>query len=277
MEFRVVIPARYASTRLPGKPLLDIGGLPMIQRVVERACASAATEVLVATDDERIAAVVRHPRNPGARIAVLTDAALASGTDRVAAVAAARGWPDSLIVVNVQGDEPFLPSQLIDQAAATLAADPGAEIATLATPIGTLAEFIDPNVVKVVTDLQGRALYFSRAAIPFTRDVASRTRRVQSSSAAPCGTSDCMRTVQAHCAASCSSRRRRWRHGRDSSSCARCRTAWRSRWLWPPWCPTQAWIPRRTCAAHGRALRRSDSRASHEQWAHTGSASKTRL
>jgi len=172
VEFRVVIPARYASTRLPGKPLLDIGGLPMIQRVVERACASAATEVLVATDDERIAAVVRHPRNPGARIAVLTDAALASGTDRVAAVAAARGWPDSLIVVNVQGDEPFLPSQLIDQAAATLAADPGAEIATLATPIGTLAEFIDPNVVKVVTDLQGRALYFSRAAIPFTRDVA---------------------------------------------------------------------------------------------------------
>lgn len=179
MEFRVVIPARYASTRLPGKPLLDIGGLPMIQRVVERACSSAATEVLVATDDERIAAVVRHPRNPGAQIAVLTDAALASGTDRVAAVAAARGWPDSLIVVNVQGDEPFLPSQLIDQAAETLAADPGAAIATLATPIGTLAEFIDPNVVKVVTDLQGRALYFSRAAIPFTRDVADATSPIE--------------------------------------------------------------------------------------------------
>jgi 3-deoxy-manno-octulosonate cytidylyltransferase (CMP-KDO synthetase) len=173
VEFRVVIPARHASTRLPGKPLLDIAGVPMIQRVVERACASAATEVLVATDDERIAAVVRDPRNPRARIAVLTDPALASGTDRVAAVAAARGWSDSVIVINVQGDEPFLPSQLIDQAAATLAADQGASIATLATPIATLAEFIDPNVVKVVTDLQGRALYFSRAAIPFTRDRAA--------------------------------------------------------------------------------------------------------
>jgi 3-deoxy-manno-octulosonate cytidylyltransferase (CMP-KDO synthetase) len=177
VEFRVVIPARHASTRLPGKPLLDIAGVPMIQRVVERACASAATEVLVATDDERIAAVVRDPRNPRAQIAVLTDPALASGTDRVAAVAAARGWSDSLIVVNVQGDEPFLPSQLIDQAAATLAADQGASIATLATPIATLAEFIDPNVVKVVTDLQGRALYFSRAAIPFTRDIAAADAR----------------------------------------------------------------------------------------------------
>ena len=177
MEFRVVIPARHASTRLPGKPLLDIAGVPMIQRVVERACASAATEVLVATDDERIAAVVRDPRNPRARIAVLTDPALASGTDRVAAVAAARGWSDSVIVINVQGDEPFLPSQLIDQAAATLAADQGASIATLATPITTLAEFIDPNVVKVVTDLQGRALYFSRAAIPFTRDIAAADAR----------------------------------------------------------------------------------------------------
>jgi 3-deoxy-manno-octulosonate cytidylyltransferase (CMP-KDO synthetase) len=157
--------------------LLDIAGVPMIQRVVERACASAATEVLVATDDERIAAVVRDPRNPRARIAVLTDPALASGTDRVAAVAAARGWSDSVIVINVQGDEPFLPSQLIDQAAATLAADQGASIATLATPIATLAEFIDPNVVKVVTDLQGRALYFSRAAIPFTRDITAADAR----------------------------------------------------------------------------------------------------
>ena len=108
---------------------------------------------------------------------MLTDPALASGTDRVAAVAAARGWSDSVIVINVQGDEPFLPSQLIDQAAATLAADQGASIATLATPIATLAEFIDPNVVKVVTDLQGRALYFSRAAIPFTRDIAAADAR----------------------------------------------------------------------------------------------------
>lgn len=172
MEFRVVIPARYASTRLPGKPLLEIAGLPMIQRVVERACASAAREVLVATDDERIAAVVHDPRDPGIRIAVLTDPALSSGTDRVAAVATARGWPDALIVVNVQGDEPFLPPQLIDQVANALAADPGAAIATLATPIISHAQFVDPNVVKVVADLAGRALYFSRAAIPLTRDAA---------------------------------------------------------------------------------------------------------
>jgi 3-deoxy-manno-octulosonate cytidylyltransferase (CMP-KDO synthetase) len=174
VAFHVVIPARYASTRLPGKPLLDIAGRPMIQRVVEQACASSASEVLVATDDERIAAIVRDPRRPDAIIAVLTDPALASGTDRVAAVAVARSWPDSLIVVNVQGDEPFLPPQLIDQAAATLAADPLASVATLATPIATQAEFLDPNVVKVVTDLRGRALYFSRAPVPCTRDAAAR-------------------------------------------------------------------------------------------------------
>jgi 3-deoxy-manno-octulosonate cytidylyltransferase (CMP-KDO synthetase) len=170
VEFHVVIPARHASTRLPGKPLLDIAGRPMIQRVVEQACASSANEVVVATDDARIAAAVRDPRRPDAAIAVLTDPALASGTDRVAAVAVARDWPDSLIVVNVQGDEPFLPPQLIDQAAATLEADPLASVATLSTPIASHSEFHDPNVVKVVADLQGRALYFSRAAIPCTRD-----------------------------------------------------------------------------------------------------------
>lgn len=173
MDYRVVIPARYASTRLPGKPLLDIGGRPMIQRVVERACASAAAEVLVATDDARIAAAVHDPRRPGASIAVLTDPALPSGTDRVAAVAVARGWPDTTIVVNVQGDEPFLPPQLIDQAAAALASDPAAPIATLATPVASLAEFVDPNVVKVVVDLRGRALYFSRAPVPWTRTEAT--------------------------------------------------------------------------------------------------------
>jgi 3-deoxy-manno-octulosonate cytidylyltransferase (CMP-KDO synthetase) len=170
LEFRVVIPARFGSTRLPGKPLLDIAGKPMIQRVVERACASAAAEVLVATDDARIAAVVADPRRPGTQIAVMTDPALASGTDRVAAVATERRWPDTAIVVNVQGDEPFLPPQLIDQAAAALAADPQASIATLATPVRSPAEMLDPNVVKVVTDLAGRALYFSRAPIPWNRD-----------------------------------------------------------------------------------------------------------
>jgi len=168
--FHVVIPARYASTRLPGKPLLDIAGKTMIQRVVERACASSADEVLVATDDARIAAAVRDPRRPAQAIAVMTDPDLPSGTDRVAAVARARGWSDDTLVVNVQGDEPFLPPRLIEQAADLLERDLAAGIATLATTIGSLDEFLDPNVVKVVTAQDGAALYFSRAPVPWTRD-----------------------------------------------------------------------------------------------------------
>lgn len=170
MPFHVVIPARYASTRLPGKPLLEIAGRPMIQHVVERACASGADEVLVATDDARIAAAVHDPRRPGVPIAVMTDAALPSGTDRVAAVAQARGWSDATLVVNVQGDEPFLPEALIDQAAALLDRDAAAGIATLATPVTSLEEFLDTNAVKVVISRDGAALYFSRAPIPWTRD-----------------------------------------------------------------------------------------------------------
>lgn len=173
MGFHVVIPARYASTRLPGKPLLDIGGRSMIQRVVERACASRAAEVLVATDDARIAAVVHDPRRPGQSIAVLTDPDLPSGTDRVAAVAVARGWSDDTLVVNVQGDEPFLPQVLIEQVAGLLVCDAAAGIATLATPVASLEEFLDPNVVKVVTAPDGAALYFSRAPVPWTRDGAT--------------------------------------------------------------------------------------------------------
>jgi 3-deoxy-manno-octulosonate cytidylyltransferase (CMP-KDO synthetase) len=168
--FHVVIPARYASTRLPGKPLLDIGGRTMIQRVVEQACASGAEEVLVATDDGRIAAAVHDPRRPGRGIAVMTDPRLPSGTDRVAAVAAERGWSDDTLVVNVQGDEPFLPPCLVGQAAALLERDRSAGIATLAVPIENLEEFMDPNVVKVVTAQDGAALYFSRAPIPWTRE-----------------------------------------------------------------------------------------------------------
>ena len=170
MAFHVVIPARYASTRLPGKPLRDIAGLPMIQRVVERACASGADEVLVATDDARVAQAVHDTRARGHDIAVMTDPALPSGTDRVAAVAQARGWTDDTIVVNVQGDEPFLPPRLIDQVAGLLDRDSRADVATLATPIESLHDFLDPNVVKVVTAHDGTALYFSRAPIPWTRD-----------------------------------------------------------------------------------------------------------
>jgi len=170
VAFHVVIPARHASTRLPGKPLLDIGGRTMIQRVVERASRSSADLVLVATDDARIAAAVSDPREAGRPIAVMTDSSLPSGTDRVAAVAHEQGWPASTIVVNVQGDEPFVPPALIDQAARLLADDATAGIATLATPIESLDEFLDPNVVKVVLADDNAALYFSRAPIPWPRD-----------------------------------------------------------------------------------------------------------
>jgi 3-deoxy-manno-octulosonate cytidylyltransferase (CMP-KDO synthetase) len=173
VSFHVVIPARYASTRLPGKPLLEIAGRSMIQRVVDLACASGAAEVLVATDDARIAAAVQDPRRPADAIAVMTDPDLPSGTDRIAAVAAARGWGDETLVVNVQGDEPFLPPRLVDQAAELLERDPAAGIATLATPLGSLEEFMDPNVVKVVVARNGTALYFSRAPIPWTREGAA--------------------------------------------------------------------------------------------------------
>lgn len=164
--YRVVIPARYGSTRLPGKPLLMLGGKPMIQRVYECARRSGARQVIVATDDERIAQVAR---GFGAEVR-MTASTLASGTDRVAAVAVSEQWGDAEIVVNVQGDEPLMPEALIDQVAAELAARPGSDIATLAVPLQSVAALLDPNVAKVVTDLQQRALYFSRAPIPWARD-----------------------------------------------------------------------------------------------------------
>ena len=164
--FRVVIPARYASTRLPGKALLSITGKPMIQWVYERARASRASEVLIATDDLLI---VSAAHSFGAE-AVMTAATHESGTDRIAEVARIQGWADSDIVVNVQGDEPVIPPALIDQVGSLLDAHPSAHIATLSTPITSLSEFLDPNAVKVVTDSGGRALYFSRAPIPWERD-----------------------------------------------------------------------------------------------------------
>ncbi|HUO20605.1 MAG TPA: 3-deoxy-manno-octulosonate cytidylyltransferase [Steroidobacteraceae bacterium] len=163
--FRVVIPARYASVRLPGKALLPIAGKPMVQWVYERARATGAAEVLIATDDVRIAQVARAF---GAE-AVMTAATHASGTDRIAEVATARRWAGSEIVVNLQGDEPLMPAALLRQVAELLAAAPHADIATLAAPIGSVAELLDTNVVKVVSDPSGRALYFSRAPIPWNR------------------------------------------------------------------------------------------------------------
>jgi 3-deoxy-manno-octulosonate cytidylyltransferase (CMP-KDO synthetase) len=164
--YRVVIPARFGSTRLPGKPLLRLAGKPMIQWVYESARRSDASQVVVATDDARIAELVR---GLGAEVR-LTAATHASGTDRIAEVARHERWDGGDIVVNVQGDEPLMPEALIDQVASLLVAHQSAELATLCVPLESAAALRNPNVVKVVTDLQQRALYFSRAPIPWLRD-----------------------------------------------------------------------------------------------------------
>ncbi|NOQ35331.1 MAG: 3-deoxy-manno-octulosonate cytidylyltransferase [Methylococcaceae bacterium] len=165
-QFKVVIPARYASTRLPGKPLLDIAGKPMIAHVCEKALQANAEQVVVATDDERIFKVVE---DLGIEV-VMTDANHQSGTERIAEVAAKLGWHDDDIIVNVQGDEPLIPPDYISDVAHSLAAQWHAGIATLAAPIDSADEVFNPNAVKVITDKKGYALYFSRAPIPWDRD-----------------------------------------------------------------------------------------------------------
>jgi 3-deoxy-manno-octulosonate cytidylyltransferase (CMP-KDO synthetase) len=165
LDFVVAIPARYASTRLPGKPLRLIAGEPMIVHVARRAMEAGAAEVVIATDDERIAAAV----SPLGLQVCMTSPDHQSGTDRLAECAAKRGWADDRIVVNLQGDEPLCPPEAIRTVARTLAAS-GAAIATLATPIRDTQELFDPNAVKVVRDGAGNALYFSRAPIPWHRD-----------------------------------------------------------------------------------------------------------
>ena len=166
MSFTVVIPARYGSTRLPGKPLLDIVGKPMVQRVWEQACSSAASQVVIATDDVRIADTAQAF---GAQVC-MTSTDHPSGTDRLQQVAEEMGWPDDHIVVNVQGDEPLIPPVVIDQVALNLADHAQAGMATLCEDITELDELINPNAVKVVSDARGMALYFSRAPIPWPRD-----------------------------------------------------------------------------------------------------------
>jgi 3-deoxy-manno-octulosonate cytidylyltransferase (CMP-KDO synthetase) len=167
--FRVVIPARYASTRLAGKVLLPVGGKPMLQWVYERAREAGAQEVLIATDDERIGSAARaFGAEP-----VMTSPTHASGTDRIAEVARARGWRAQELVVNVQADEPLIPAAVVAQVAGLLAAHSDADIATLATALDSLEELLDPNIVKVVTDARGLALYFSRAPIPWNREDAA--------------------------------------------------------------------------------------------------------
>ena len=165
--FRVVIPARYASQRLPGKPLLDIVGKPMIQHVYDRARESGATSVIIATDDERIAAAATAF---GAEVC-MTAADHASGTDRIAEVARAMNWSDDTVVVNLQGDEPLMPPSLLSQVAGSLETHPEAEAATLAVGLDRVEQLFDPNTVKVVRDRSGLSLYFSRATIPWKRDL----------------------------------------------------------------------------------------------------------
>lgn len=164
--YRVVIPARYGSTRLPGKVLIEVAGRTILEWVHARARASRAREVIIATDDARVAGAARAF---GADVA-MTSVSHPSGTDRIAEVARARNWSPEDLVVNVQGDEPLMPPTLIDQVAELLASDKDADIATLSAPLRAPAELTDPNVVKVVCDRAGHALYFSRAPIPWNRD-----------------------------------------------------------------------------------------------------------
>jgi 3-deoxy-manno-octulosonate cytidylyltransferase (CMP-KDO synthetase) len=171
VEFVVAIPARLGSTRLPGKPLRLIAGRPMIAHVVERAREAGAAAVVVATDDARIADVARA-HGVGA---VMTRADHASGTDRLAEVAATLAWPDERIVVNLQGDEPLAPPAGVRHVAELLARS-AAPMATLATPVEHAEQLFDPNVVKLVRRADGGALYFSRAPIPWARDAFATAR-----------------------------------------------------------------------------------------------------
>jgi len=162
----IVIPSRYASTRLPAKPLRLISGKPMIVRVLERVQHLTADSIIAATDDQRIVDAIEQAGGN----ALLTSTEHATGTDRLAEVAQKMGWAEDDIVINVQGDEPLIPPQLVEQVAQTLADDPSCALSTLAYPIDTIDDLMDPNLVKVVFDKNHRALYFSRAPIPWSRD-----------------------------------------------------------------------------------------------------------
>lgn len=172
-RFSVVVPARFASTRLPGKPLADIAGVPMIVRVARQALASGAREVVIATDDERVHAVVR---DHGLDV-MLTRSDHQSGSDRVMEVVTAKGWANDHIVINVQGDEPMIPPAVIGQVAKLLAQHSNILVATLCEPLHDAALLFDPNIVKVVRDRVGLARYFSRAPIPWRRDDFSNVQR----------------------------------------------------------------------------------------------------
>jgi 3-deoxy-manno-octulosonate cytidylyltransferase (CMP-KDO synthetase) len=166
VRFKVVIPARLGSTRLPRKVLREVAGKPLVRHAWEAARASGAEQVVIATDEEMVAAAAREF---GAEVR-LTAATHQSGTDRVNEVARAEGWDRDVVVVNLQGDEPLMPPALIREAARLLADDAGADIATFCHPLHAVDEWLNPNVVKLVTDRRGYALYFSRAPLPWKRD-----------------------------------------------------------------------------------------------------------
>jgi 3-deoxy-manno-octulosonate cytidylyltransferase (CMP-KDO synthetase) len=170
--FHVVIPARFAASRLPGKPLLTVGDRPLIQWVWQCAKASRAASVIVATDDGRIAESVRGFGGE----CLMTSAGHASGTDRIAEAVRAKGFAPDDIVVNLQGDEPMIPAAVIDEVAEALNVRPHIDIATAVTPIQSLAQFLDPSCVKALRARDGQALYFSRAAVPWPRDSVAATR-----------------------------------------------------------------------------------------------------
>jgi len=169
VEYHIVIPARFASERLPGKVLLELAGRPVLQHVWQRAIESGAKSVTIATDDERVAGAAR---SFGAQV-VMTAHDHQSGSDRIAECARQLGWPDDRLVVNLQGDEPLMPPECLDQVAELLDRSPDCEVASLYWPIAEADEVRNPNAVKVVTDARDRAMYFSRAPIPFARACAT--------------------------------------------------------------------------------------------------------
>ena len=165
-HYNIVIPARMASQRLPGKPLLDIAGRPLIEHVYRRACCASVQKVVIATDDKQIYAVASKF---GANV-IMTSQAHQSGSDRIAECANKLGWGDEQLIVNLQGDEPLMPATCLDQVAGLLDGDPSADVASLSWPLDSSEEITNPNVVKVVTGRNGHALYFSRSVVPFPRN-----------------------------------------------------------------------------------------------------------
>lgn len=165
-DYHIVIPARYASSRFPGKPLQEINGKTMLQHVYQVAEKSSAKSIVIATDDQRIFDIAKTFCDQ----VLMTSDQHQSGTDRLAEVCRIKKWSDQEIVVNLQGDEPLTPPELLDQVAQNIHENALASISTLSTPISTVDELHDANIVKVVSDINGYALYFSRASIPFQRD-----------------------------------------------------------------------------------------------------------